>query len=115
MLGKRAQLYAVALLISGFFFLVLTDEGFSGIAPVEDSCCMFAEDACINLSDLPPNATCLTQDVVENAFCDESRGQCIPILSTSNIPTLSEWGLISMAGILGLAGLLYARRRKAAA
>ena len=31
------------------------------------------------------------------------------------IPTLSEWGLIAMAGILGLAGLLIARRRKAAA
>lgn len=33
----------------------------------------------------------------------------------SSIPTLSEWGLISMAGILGLAGFLAARRRKAAA
>jgi hypothetical protein len=31
------------------------------------------------------------------------------------IPTLSQWGLIAMAGILGLAGLLIARRRKAAA
>jgi len=35
--------------------------------------------------------------------------------SAENIPTLSEWGLIAMAGILGLAGLLVARRRKAAA
>jgi hypothetical protein len=34
---------------------------------------------------------------------------------SANIPTLSEWGLIAMAGILGLAGLLAARRRKAAA
>lgn len=33
----------------------------------------------------------------------------------TDIPTLSEWGLIAMAGILGLAGLLVARRRKAAA
>lgn len=33
----------------------------------------------------------------------------------SPIPTLSQWGLIAMAGILGLAGLLIARRRKAAA
>jgi exosortase sorting signal-containing protein len=32
----------------------------------------------------------------------------------STIPTLSEWGLIAMAGILGLAGLLAAKRRKAA-
>lgn len=35
--------------------------------------------------------------------------------SLQPIPTLSEWGLIAMAGILGLAGLLVARRRKAAA
>ena len=30
------------------------------------------------------------------------------------IPTLSEWGLIAMAGVLGLAGLLYIARRRAA-
>jgi exosortase sorting signal-containing protein len=35
--------------------------------------------------------------------------------ASANIPTLTEWGLIAMAGILGLAGLLAARRRKAAA
>lgn len=36
-------------------------------------------------------------------------------LLTRNIPTLSEWGLIAAAGILGIAGLIAARRRKAAA
>ena len=35
--------------------------------------------------------------------------------SIAPIPTLTEWGLIAMAGILGLTGLLIARRRKAAA
>ena len=30
------------------------------------------------------------------------------------IPTLSEWGLMAMAGVLGIAGLLVVRRRKAA-
>lgn len=34
---------------------------------------------------------------------------------SASIPTLSEWGLIAMAGILGLAGLLYAGRKKATA
>ena len=32
----------------------------------------------------------------------------------SQIPTLSEWGLIAMAGVLGIIGLLAVRRRKAA-
>ncbi|TDJ03160.1 MAG: IPTL-CTERM sorting domain-containing protein, partial [Candidatus Dadabacteria bacterium] len=35
----------------------------------------------------------------------------------TNIPTLSEWGLIAMAGILGLGiiGFMVMRRRKVAA
>lgn len=34
---------------------------------------------------------------------------------TTSVPTLSEWGLIAMAAVLGLIGLLAVRRRKAAA
>ena len=33
----------------------------------------------------------------------------------SNVPTLSEWGLITMAAILGIVGFMVARRRKLAA
>jgi hypothetical protein len=33
-------------------------------------------------------------------------------LVTTPIPTLSEWGLIAMAGILGLVGFMVIRRRK---
>ncbi|GEM_PF-1706114 len=32
-----------------------------------------------------------------------------------NVPTLSEWGLMAMAAVLGIAGLMAVRRRKAAA
>jgi len=39
---------------------------------------------------------------------------CEAILIT-NVPTLSEWGLIAMAGILGFIGLMVMRRRKAVA
>jgi len=31
------------------------------------------------------------------------------------IPTLSEWGLIAMAGVLGIVGFLVMRRRKVSA
>jgi hypothetical protein len=31
---------------------------------------------------------------------------------SANIPTLGEWGMIAMAGALGLAGLIFARRRR---
>ena len=42
-----------------------------------------------------------------------SFGQCEPF--TRNVPTLSEWGLIAMAGILGLVGFMVIRRRQATA
>ena len=34
---------------------------------------------------------------------------------TRNVPTLSEWGLISMAAILGIVGFMVMRRRKVVA
>jgi hypothetical protein len=37
------------------------------------------------------------------------------VLPPSNVPTLSEWGLIAMAGILGLVGFMVLRRRKVTA
>lgn len=39
-------------------------------------------------------------------------GQCGLV---SNVPTLSEWGLIAMAGILGIVGFMVMRRRKVTA
>ncbi len=38
---------------------------------------------------------------------------CEPVVT--NVPTLSEWGLIAMAGILGLVGFMVIRRRKVTA
>lgn len=38
-----------------------------------------------------------------------------PPPAAEQIPTLSEWGLMAMAGIMGLAGILVMRRKKAAA
>ncbi len=34
---------------------------------------------------------------------------------TESIPTLGEWGMISMAGVLGLAGLIFASRKRSLA
>lgn len=59
----------------------------------------------------------VTEDL--NGSTDFERVVYVPAVTPppapEQIPTLSEWGLIAMAGILGLAGLLVARRRKAAA
>lgn len=39
---------------------------------------------------------------------------CVGFRAT-NVPTLSEWGLITMAGILGIIGFMVIRRRKVTA
>jgi len=44
----------------------------------------------------------------------DSLASCNPRLPR-DIPTLSEWGLIAMAGILGIVGFMVMRRRKATA
>jgi len=46
--------------------------------------------------------------------CDSGAYEFDGLTGLTNIPTLGEWGLIAMAGILGTAGLMVARRRKAA-
>ncbi len=40
---------------------------------------------------------------------------CGPPPSPAMVPTLSEWGLIAMAGILGIVGFMIIRRRKVSA
>jgi len=53
-----------------------------------------------------------------NTFLDNSTGYERIVYMTvppRNVPTLSEWGLIAMAGVLGIIGLLAIRRRKVTA
>ncbi len=65
---------------------------------------------------------CLTATVVGNSvtfFCeDNDSATCVftNVRSSDPIPTLSEWGLIAMAGLMAVVGLfIVMRRRKAAA
>ncbi|MCH7519997.1 MAG: IPTL-CTERM sorting domain-containing protein [Candidatus Dadabacteria bacterium] len=48
--------------------------------------------------------------------CNESTGLCEePPPVVSSVPTLSEWGLIAMAVVLGIVGFMVMRRRKVTA
>ena len=51
-------------------------------------------------------------DNVPVGFSPASCGKFITRQQLSPVPTLSEWGLIAMVGILGLAGLIAVRRRQ---
>jgi len=52
-----------------------------------------------------------SQQPVEGEFCNEDTGLCQPLTSV-DVPTLSQWGLIAMVGIMGIAGFVVIRRKK---
>ncbi len=54
-------------------------------------------------------------DTVSVGFDPSSCGKFITQRELAPIPTLSEWGLIAMAGILGIVGFMVIRRRKVTA
>jgi hypothetical protein len=84
---------------------VFTDEFGEGTVTAIgwDYCCTPPND---------PNEILNWYEVVDRALS----APCATFTPAANpIPTLSEWGLIAMAGILGIFGLLAARRRKATA
>ena len=58
-------------------------------------------------------ATGATQIVGDLPNCSD--GLVFRLSNTRNVPTLSEWGLIALAGILGLISFMVIRRRKAIA
>lgn len=66
---------------------------------------------------------CLSIDLLEDGTgvrvecIDDDDGSCVftntLAVSPSEVPTLSEWGLIAMAGILGIIAFVVLRRKKA--
>ena len=58
-------------------------------------------------------STAVTTRIGELPLCSDAL--VFFALPPSNVPTLSEWGLIAMAGILGIVGFMVMRRRKVAA
>jgi hypothetical protein len=117
MIRTGNMLLLAAFITAGFLFFAATEEGYSGLPPMELTCCQLEGSCFDNSGDLPP-MRCQIQDLREGEFCNEDLGLCSGLISDPNpnpIPTLSEWGLIAMAGILGIAGYIIVRRRKVSA
>ena len=100
---------ALALLYSG--------AAYSQGVPFEGCCQLFT--GCENLS----QSACLENpnsfEFVMDELCDTSTGRCpgLPLGDSEgsdalNVPTLTEWGMIVMAGILGIVSFTLIRRRK---
>ncbi|MEK6223469.1 MAG: IPTL-CTERM sorting domain-containing protein [Thermodesulfobacteriales bacterium] len=116
---KSISTFIIAFIIIGFFFLALPEKGYSGIGipPSEPTCCQYiAEQGGEFTCEDSLNGTC--QEIVgENLIllpgerCNLRTNLCQEI-TPSNVPTLSEWGLIAMAGVLGIVGFMVIRRKK---
>ena len=62
----------------------------------------------------PPVDVTLTDQQLEACRARLIAGCRLIIIASHNIPTLSEWGMIAMAGVLGVIGFIVAARRRKA-
>lgn len=107
------SLFVATFFIAGFFILALPEKGFSGAPIPPTGCCIGPNDECVNLGG--GIVACQVGSVVDNGICtvEGPGGICSDAIPESTpIPTLSEWGLIAMAGVLGIVGFMIIRKRK---
>ena len=80
---------------------------FSGCCQFVNSCETLSQDACI--------ADPTSMEFFINEQCEPGALTCPSFVvadpEATNVPTLSQWGLIAMAGILGVAGFIVFRKR----
>ena len=74
-------------------------------------CCQFA-GGCENTGLLECNNTFGSQGWFLGEMCNEETELCPSSVITRNVPTLSQWGLIALAGVLGILAFIGIRRKK---
>lgn len=112
MAQQKRHTFILAFLVTGFLFLASAQIGLAGVATTEPFCCLSEEGCADSTSGLP--IACQVGTIEENAICNENTGLCVSLDTIQEaIPTLSEWGLIALAGIMGIAGFLVLTRKKA--
>lgn len=115
---SRFLFFVISFLSVGFLFLSLPEKGFPGFAQPGPECCQFEPDQCYDFGEGGDGGEipACSADDVRPGFCNEETGLCE--VSPSAIPTLNEWGLISVVialGVVGVLGILVYRRRRTAA
>ncbi len=119
---SRNQIFlpAIFLLLAGFFFLSTPQTSYA--QPLSDCCFSNGSPGCDDQA--CETAVCATDPFCCNITWDticagiaetECGALCTNIPVVRDIPTMSEWGLIAFAGILGLIGFFYifTRRKQA--
>ena len=115
---SRNQIFlsAVFILVAGFFFLSTPETSY---AQPSDCCFGHGTPGC-------DNGTCEVTICAQDPFCCDTAWDNICAAQANDIcavctgaiapvPTMSEWGTIAFAGILGLIGFFYIfiRRKRA--
>lgn len=109
-LRRQLSIFIVAIALVGFFVLAMPEKGYSGIGG--PGCCI-GETGCVEFGE--GLVACIGSTVIEDGFCTELGPEGMCVEPVADVPTLSEWGLLAMAGILGIVGFFVIRRRKVTA
>lgn len=128
----RIGIFIALFLTAGLFFLAQPESGHAGsifggppcceiVIPDQGTFCVGGENATLYCN----GETCQLGpgecEFFEDRLCasvggSDEFGICRQTVSIErNIPTLGEWGLIALVTVLGSAGYIFLRRRKAAA
>ncbi len=107
----------------------------NGKLGVDSEFVLIPEEVRVSLASAPSTTYRTDEPNVDDFFCEINTDGVLPItleiteqqyelcrarliigcgLNMKPVPTLSEWGLIAMAGVLGIVGLLAVRRRAVA-
>ena len=113
------SIFLISFLLLSSLFMALPEKGYSG---VNIDCCQgFGSPPCPPQS---PERCCEPgigpdQCLAEPGETIPSSGECLDsgfcsgfVPESTSVPTLSEWGLIAIAAILGIIGFIAVRRRK---
>ena len=122
---KNIPTFVIAFLVLGFFFIAMPEKGYSG-TPIIGCCQSFEPVTCSDVFTDGGRIICeesiLGDEYFEGEICDVGTQDCTdapPTLAPipTDVPTLSGWGFISLAVVLGVLGLgaFLVRRKKASA
>jgi len=114
-LNRGISLFVATLFLIGLFFV--TSPEISNAQEIEPGCCQYGleegELSCVDSVGLCPKVLPGTSfdGFFPGESCDEASNLCSSFV-INEVPTLSEWGLIATAGILGIAGFMVIRRKR---
>lgn len=104
---KSISIFASIFLFAGLLFFALPQKS------IAQTACCINQTGCIVVGGDP--VLCFEGTFVPEGMCTQvgEGGQCVA--APTDVPTLSEWGLIAMAGVLGVVGFMVIKRKRAAA